>query len=117
MGAYCWYLMAASLILSVIKFVEAELLETPKLSIRCNDCCEYALLNKNCTKINNPNNLFIFNLNFESCRVLQFCLTVTCMKCWGLRASSLSAVAKANAGQNTSHNNLNPNIHDVGGSF
>jgi hypothetical protein len=32
------------------------------------------------------------------------------MKRWGLRATFLSAVAKANAGQNTSHNHLNPNV-------
>jgi len=32
------------------------------------------------------------------------------MKRWGLRATFLSAVAKANAGQNTSHNYLNPNV-------
>jgi hypothetical protein len=32
------------------------------------------------------------------------------MKRWGLRASSLSNVAKADAGQNTSNNNLNPNV-------
>lgn len=32
------------------------------------------------------------------------------MKRWGLRASSLSAVAKADAGQNTSYNHLNPNV-------
>jgi len=32
------------------------------------------------------------------------------MKRWGLRASSLSAVAKAIAGQNTSINHLNPNV-------
>ena len=32
------------------------------------------------------------------------------MKRWGLRASSLSAVAKANAGQKLSYNHLNPNV-------
>jgi hypothetical protein len=32
------------------------------------------------------------------------------MKRWGLRASALSAVAKANAGQNISSNHLNPNV-------
>jgi hypothetical protein len=32
------------------------------------------------------------------------------MKCWGLRASSLSAVTKAGAGQNGSRKHLNPNI-------
>jgi len=32
------------------------------------------------------------------------------MKRWGLRASSLSAVAKADAGQNTPKNHLNPNV-------
>ena len=32
------------------------------------------------------------------------------MKRWGLRASSLSADAKADAGQNTSINHLNPNV-------
>src|SRR5690606_6485662 len=46
------------------------------------------------------------------------CRTIFCrcsasrhtMKRWGLRASSLSAVTKANAGQNTSCNHLNPNV-------
>jgi len=37
-------------------------------------------------------------------------ITVTCMKRWGLRASSLSAVTKADSGQNTSNNHLNPNV-------
>src|SRR5690554_3948940 len=32
------------------------------------------------------------------------------MKRWGLRASSLSAVAKADAGQKTSNKYLNPNV-------
>jgi hypothetical protein len=32
------------------------------------------------------------------------------MKCWGLRASSLSAVTKVGAGQKRSSNHLNPNI-------
>lgn len=32
------------------------------------------------------------------------------MKRWGLRASSLSADTKADAGQNTSCNHLNPNV-------
>jgi len=32
------------------------------------------------------------------------------MKCWGLRASSLSAVTKVGAGQKLSSNHLNPNI-------
>ena len=32
------------------------------------------------------------------------------MKRWGLRASSLSAIAKADAGQNTSINHLTPNV-------
>jgi hypothetical protein len=32
------------------------------------------------------------------------------MKRWGLRATTLSAVAKADAGQNTSHNHLTPNV-------
>jgi hypothetical protein len=32
------------------------------------------------------------------------------MKRWGLRATSLSAVAKADAGQNISSNHLNPNV-------
>ncbi len=32
------------------------------------------------------------------------------MKRWGLRASTLSAVPKADAGQNTSINHLNPNV-------
>jgi hypothetical protein len=36
-------------------------------------------------------------------------LTDTCIKRWGLRASSLSAVAKADAGQNTLCNHLTPN--------
>jgi hypothetical protein len=40
----------------------------------------------------------------------KVCLTVTCMKRWGLRASSLSAVTKADAGQNVSDNHLNPNV-------
>jgi len=47
-------------------------------------------------------------LNFHGCTVL--CPTFACMKRWGLRASSLSAVAKADAGQNTSYNHLNPNV-------
>jgi hypothetical protein len=41
---------------------------------------------------------------------LVWLLTDTCIKRWGLRASSLSAVAKADAGQNTSCNHLNPNV-------
>ena len=45
------------------------------------------------------------SLFFLLCR-----LTVTCMKRWGLRASSLSAVAKADAGQNTLNNHLPPNV-------
>jgi len=32
------------------------------------------------------------------------------MKRWGLRASSLSADTNADAGQNASHNHLNPNV-------
>jgi len=32
------------------------------------------------------------------------------MKRWGLRASSLSADTKADAGQNTSNNHLTPNV-------
>jgi hypothetical protein len=32
------------------------------------------------------------------------------MKRWGLRASSLSAVTKADAGQDTSSNHQNPNV-------
>ena len=32
------------------------------------------------------------------------------MKCWGLRASSLSTVTKVDAGQKHSSNQLNPNI-------
>lgn len=32
------------------------------------------------------------------------------MKRWGLRASTLSAVTKADAGQNASSNHLNPNV-------
>jgi hypothetical protein len=37
------------------------------------------------------------------------------MKRWGLRASSMSAVARADAGQNTLNNHLPPQcfIHDV----
>jgi len=31
---------------------------------------------------------------------LALCTTVTCMKRWGMRASSLSAVTNADAGQN-----------------
>ena len=34
----------------------------------------------------------------------------TCIKRWGLRASSLSAVAKADAGQKHSSNHLTPNV-------
>jgi hypothetical protein len=34
----------------------------------------------------------------------------TCIKRWGLRASSLSAVAKVDAGQKTSNNHLAPNV-------
>ena len=34
----------------------------------------------------------------------------TCMKRWGLRASSLSAGTKADAGQNASYNHLTPNV-------
>ena len=37
-------------------------------------------------------------------------LTDTCIKRWGLRAPSLSAVAKADAGQNTSCNHMTPNV-------
>ncbi len=42
-------------------------------------------------------------------------ITVTCIKRWGLRASSLSAVAKADAGLKPSNNHLKPQcfIHDV----
>jgi hypothetical protein len=32
------------------------------------------------------------------------------MKRWGLRASSLSAATKVDAGQNASRNHLNPNV-------
>ncbi len=32
------------------------------------------------------------------------------MKRWGLRATSLSAVVKADAGQNALYNHLNPNV-------
>lgn len=41
------------------------------------------------------------------------------MKRWGLRASSLSAVAKADAGQKHSSNHLTPQcfIHDVSCGF
>ncbi|MCC7319160.1 MAG: hypothetical protein IT219_11545 [Bacteroidales bacterium] len=56
--------------------------------------------------------LFIFSL--VNCRIflslLQLAVTVTYMKCWGLRASSLSAVTKVGAGQNGSYKHLNPNI-------
>ena len=41
---------------------------------------------------------------------LSLATTVTCMKRWGLRASSLSAVAKADAGQKHSRNHLTPNV-------
>jgi hypothetical protein len=36
--------------------------------------------------------------------------TVTYMKCWGLRVSSLSAVTKVGAGQKGLRNHLTPNI-------
>jgi hypothetical protein len=36
--------------------------------------------------------------------------TDTCIKRWGLRASSLSAVTNADAGQKTSNNHLTPNV-------
>src|SRR5690606_34523740 len=36
--------------------------------------------------------------------------TVTCMKRWGLRASSLSTDTKADAGQNTSSNHIITNV-------
>jgi len=51
--------------------------------------------------------MFVYRL---SCRLLGLQLTVTCVKRWGLRTSSLSAVEKADAGQNTSINHLNPNV-------
>jgi hypothetical protein len=44
------------------------------------------------------------------CRSFLCALTATCMKRWGLRASSLSAVAKADAGQKHSRNHLTPNV-------
>src|SRR5690554_6778972 len=47
------------------------------------------------------------------CRVavlIHLLPTVTYMKCWGLRESSLSAVTNAGAGQIDSHKHLNPNI-------
>ena len=53
-------------------------------------------------------NLVFFWLNKKGSP--QFLITDTCIKRWGLRASSLSAVTKANAGQNTSCNHLNPNV-------
>ena len=37
-------------------------------------------------------------------------VTDTCIKRWGLRASSLSAVAKVEAGQKHSSNHLTPNV-------
>jgi hypothetical protein len=40
----------------------------------------------------------------------MFVVNVTYMKRWGLRASSLSVVVKADAGQNISNNHLNPNV-------
>jgi hypothetical protein len=42
--------------------------------------------------------------------MLKLHTTDTCMKRWGLRASSLSADTKADAGQRTSSNHLNPNV-------
>jgi len=64
-----------------------------------------------------PKDLFEFVclVVFESvfcCRVgsLRLLPTATCMKRWGLRASSLSAVAKADAGQKHSRNHLTPNV-------
>ncbi|MFP4026115.1 MAG: hypothetical protein ACLFVR_16460, partial [Thiohalospira sp.] len=41
---------------------------------------------------------------------LALCTTDTCMKRWGLRASSLSADTKADAGQNATRKHLNPNV-------
>ena len=37
-------------------------------------------------------------------------ITVTCMKRWGLRASSLSAATNADAGHDVLHNHLNTNV-------
>jgi hypothetical protein len=42
--------------------------------------------------------------------LLKLMPTDTCIKRWGLRASSLSAVAKADAGQNTLGKHLTPNV-------
>ncbi|TCO09393.1 hypothetical protein EV194_103306 [Natronoflexus pectinivorans] len=44
------------------------------------------------------------------CSTLLCALTVTYMKCWGLRCASLSAVTEVGAGQKGSSNHLNPNI-------
>jgi len=44
------------------------------------------------------------------CPCLSLPITVTCMKRWGLRASSLSADTKAGAGQHASINHLNHNV-------
>jgi hypothetical protein len=51
--------------------------------------------------------------------LIPFRPTVTCMKRWGLRASSLSAVAKADAGQKHFMQPPKPQcfIHDVVASF
>jgi hypothetical protein len=43
-------------------------------------------------------------------RFFNWWQTDTCIKRWGLRASSLSAVAKVDAGQKTSNYHLNPNV-------
>jgi hypothetical protein len=48
------------------------------------------------------------DLNHES--LIKLPPMGTCIKCWGLRASSLCADAKADAGQNTSNNHLNPKV-------
>jgi len=48
--------------------------------------------------------------SISSVLILILAVTVTYMKCWGLRASSLSAVTKVGAGQKASHKHLTPNI-------
>ncbi len=63
----------------------------------------------------------LYNMNYELLDIVsrlfritmpsfKFAVTVTCMKRWGLRASSLSAVTKADAGQKPWHNHLTPNV-------
>ena len=54
--------------------------------------------------------LFLVVCLLLSCRLLRLLVTDTCIKCWGLRASSLSAETKADAGQNAKRNHLNPNV-------